>query len=83
MDTTTGTGDQGIGSSTGTGADFVITFTQGAGIVNPKAAQDAQTAADSEDDGTKGALTVTSNAETSHTAIRSAMTEITSFTKFD
>jgi len=85
MDTTTGTGDQGIGSTasgTGIGADFVITFTQGAGIVNPKAAQAAQTAADTEDDGTKGALTVTSDAETAHTAIRSAMTAITSFTKF-
>jgi hypothetical protein len=79
MDTTTGSGDQGIGSSTGVGADVVITFTQAAGIVNPKLAQIAQTAALT----TSGrSLTVTSNAETAHTAIASSLNAITAFTKF-
>jgi hypothetical protein len=79
MEKTTGSGDQGIGSSTGVGADVVITFTQAAGIVNPKLAQDAQTAALT----TSGrSLTVTSDAETAHTAIASSLNAITAFTKF-
>jgi len=81
MDTgTVGSGDNGIGASgsTGTGATFTITFTQAAGIVNPKAAQAIQLAATA----TTGSLTVTSNAEVAHTAIVSGLNAITSFTKF-
>ncbi len=75
MDTATGTGDDGIGSSTGVGADVVITFTQAAGIVNPNVFQAAQTAAS-----TTGTLTVKSSEDT--TAITSSLTAITKTSKF-
>ena len=74
MDTATGTGDDGIGSSTGVGADVVITFTQAAGIVNPNVYQDAQTASS-----TTGTLTVKSSEDT--TAITSTLTAITKNSK--
>jgi len=75
MDDTDATGDQGIGASTGVGADFVVTFTQAAGILNPKKFQAIQTASD-----TTGTLTVKSSADT--TAITSTLTAITAFSKF-
>ena len=82
MDTgTVGSGDNGIGSSTGVGADVVIMFTQAAGIVNPKLAQIAQTAAIATTANGRS-LTVTSDAETAHTAIMSSLNAITAFTKF-
>jgi hypothetical protein len=76
MDTLAGSGDDGIGASSGNvGGNVVITFTQAAGIVNPNVKQNAQTASS-----TTGTLTVKSSTDT--TAITSALTEITAFTKF-
>ncbi|MDE0719436.1 MAG: hypothetical protein OSB75_02605, partial [Dehalococcoidia bacterium] len=75
MDTATGTGDDGIGASTGVGADVVITFTQAAGIVNPNVYQAAQTTAS-----TTGTLTVKSSEDA--TAITSSLNAITKNSKF-
>jgi len=80
MDSTAGTGDDGIGASSdstsgSTGGNVVITFTQAAGIVNPNVKQAAQTTS-----GTTGTLTVKSSVDT--TAITSTLSAITSFTKF-
>jgi len=72
----TGYGDQAIGASaSGVGANVVITFTQAAGIINPKKFQAAQTASS-----TTGTLTVKSSVDT--TAITSSLTQITAFSKF-
>jgi len=78
MDTATGTGDDGIGASTGVGADVVITFTQSAGIVNPNVYQDAQTSSAASP--YKGTLRVKSSADT--TAITSSLTAISKNSKF-
>ena len=76
MDDTASTGDQGIGASSGaTGGNFVVTFTQAAGIVNPNVAQAANTSTASK------TLTVKTSADT--TAVTaSTITAITAFTKF-
>jgi hypothetical protein len=75
MDSATSTGDNGIAASTGTGANFIITFTQAAGIVNPSTAQAADSTTASK------TLTVKTSADT--TAVTAAtFTAITSFTKF-
>jgi hypothetical protein len=78
MDSATGTGDDGIGASTGTGADVVITFTQAAGIVNPNVYQAAQTSAAASP--YSGTLRVKSSADT--TAITSSLTAISKNAKF-
>ena len=77
MDKTAGTGDQAIAASdSGVAGTFTITFTQAAGIVNPKKYQTGVTT------GT-GTLKVHSSTDlTAATAIESTITDITRFTKF-
>jgi len=77
MDTnSTGNGDQAIAAhgDAGVGATYTITFTQAAGILNPKLAQDANAL-------TTGTLSVKSSTDT--TAVDAVtQTAITSFSKF-
>jgi len=82
MDTATSTGDNGIAASSGaTGGNFIITFTQAAGIVNPNVAQSAYVAADTKV--AKKTLTVKTSASGETTAVTAAsQTAIASFTKF-
>ena len=77
MDKTAGTGDQAIAASaSGVAGTFTVTFTQAAGIVNPKKYQTSVTT------GT-GTLKVHSSTDlTAATAIESSITDITRFTKF-
>jgi len=75
LDDTNATGDQGVGAhgGLGVGSAITITFTQAAGILNPKKYQAANA-------GTTGTLTVKTSTDAVATA--NTQTEITAFSKF-